>query len=528
MAAARILFDERHPSLPQPPTDTNSYTLGKIQSHNVVMACLPSGVYGTISAAVVAKQMSTTFPRLSFGLMVGIGGGVPLTSASSSDVRLGDVVVGIPQNSLGGVVAYDHGKTIVDGNFLRTGSLNHPPWSLLTVVSNIRSSYLLGQGQIGDILNQIIAENPQFRSPGPDHDQLLDASSDPDFPVNKRPMMQRPTRSSEAPHIHYGTIASGNRVLKHAKTRDELASEYDVLCFEMEAAGIMDLDHFPCLVIRGICDYADEFKAKEWQPYAAAAAAAYAKELLGVVPRDQIQNNEGSDSVSKTSSAEAYTTSLPYGLLHHVFPVEDNFLGSLTTNALWPRQNFYALPTPPSQSQFVVNVQKRSHTINISVASHTSFINGRRGLNADHTITVDQSSSCMLKNLDDWFEEMSRKRNARKWIEKQLIRSSERIYLVVGFRSLWHRDILLTQADSRDDDLKSFPCLGEAVYAVQYREIKFKWLRRREIDAARLQRGNCWQSLFTERGDENADETEDYLEATLNDDVGEAYITEVL
>jgi hypothetical protein len=62
---------------------------------------------------------------------------------------------------------------------------------------------------------------------------------------------------------------------------------------------------------------------------------------------------------------------------------------------------------------------------------------------------------------------------------------------------------------------------------VQYREIKFKWLRRREIDAARLQSGNCWQSLFTERGDENTDETEDYLEATLNDDIGEAYITEV-
>jgi hypothetical protein len=51
-----------------------------------------------------------------------------------------------------------------------------------------------------------------------------------------------------------------------------------VLCFEMEAAGLMN--YLPCLVIRGICDYADSHKNKRWQGYAAAAAAAYARELL--------------------------------------------------------------------------------------------------------------------------------------------------------------------------------------------------------------------------------------------------------
>jgi nucleoside phosphorylase len=54
------------------------------------------------------------------------------------------------------------------------------------------------------------------------------------------------------------------------------------LCFEMEAAGLM-LD-FPCVVIRGVCDYADSHKNKEWQGYAALAAVAYTKELLGYVP----------------------------------------------------------------------------------------------------------------------------------------------------------------------------------------------------------------------------------------------------
>jgi nucleoside phosphorylase len=66
--------------------------------------------------------------------------------------------------------------------------------------------------------------------------------------------------------------------MKDASIRDKLAAEKDVLCFEMEAAGLMN--HFPCLVIRGICDYSDSHKSKEWQGYAAIAAAAYAKDLL--------------------------------------------------------------------------------------------------------------------------------------------------------------------------------------------------------------------------------------------------------
>ncbi|KAF3145099.1 hypothetical protein TWF569_006722 [Orbilia oligospora] len=49
----------------------------------------------------------------------------------------------------------------------------------------------------------------------------------------------------------------------------------------MEAAGLMN--DFPCLVIRGICDYADSSKNGVWQEHAAAVAAAFAKELLSVV-----------------------------------------------------------------------------------------------------------------------------------------------------------------------------------------------------------------------------------------------------
>jgi len=73
--------------------------------------------------------------------------------------------------------------------------------------------------------------------------------------------------------------------MKDADARDRLAEKEGVLCFEMEAAGVMD--RFPCVVIRGICDYSDTHKNDIWQGYAAATAAAYAKELLGVIPENR-------------------------------------------------------------------------------------------------------------------------------------------------------------------------------------------------------------------------------------------------
>jgi nucleoside phosphorylase len=56
-------------------------------------------------------------------------------------------------------------------------------------------------------------------------------------------------------------IASGNQVIKNATTQDGIAQELDILCFEMEAAGLMD--QLPCLVIQGVCDYYDSHKNNE-------------------------------------------------------------------------------------------------------------------------------------------------------------------------------------------------------------------------------------------------------------------------
>jgi hypothetical protein len=86
--------------------------------------------------------------------------------------------------------------------------------------------------------------------------------------------------------------------MRHGITRDAMRKKHQILCFEMEAAGLMN--DFPCLVIRGICDYSDTHKHKLWQRYAAATAAAYAKELLGVIPPTEVTKMKAAAEISET------------------------------------------------------------------------------------------------------------------------------------------------------------------------------------------------------------------------------------
>ena len=136
LAAAVAMLDERHNPLLQNPNDKNNYTLGRIGIHNVAIACLPSGVTGTTSAAIVANRISSSFPSIRFGLMVGVGGGAP---NAKNDIRLGDVVVSKPARTSGGVIQYDFGKTVQKGQFVRTGSLNRPPDVLLNAVNTLQA-----------------------------------------------------------------------------------------------------------------------------------------------------------------------------------------------------------------------------------------------------------------------------------------------------------------------------------------------------------------------------------------------------
>ncbi|KAI5461549.1 hypothetical protein BGZ63DRAFT_386072 [Mariannaea sp. PMI_226] len=128
-AAAEAFLDECHEppkSFDQPQSDTNSYTWGHIGKHNVVIASLPAGVYGTTSAATTASMLVSSLSHIRIGLLVGIGGGIAQPD-QDRDIRLGDVVVSQPDGIFGGVVQYDLGKAKVDQDWERKGSLDKPP-----------------------------------------------------------------------------------------------------------------------------------------------------------------------------------------------------------------------------------------------------------------------------------------------------------------------------------------------------------------------------------------------------------------
>lgn len=284
MAAARAMLDDTHDELPGHSNDINTYTLGSVKDHNVVIACLPTAQYGTNNAAHVLTNLIRTFPSVRLALMVGIGGGVP----SKADVRLGDIVVATR------VIQHDLGKLTGGGQVHPTAVPRTIHASLGTAVSNLRSKHELEPCQIPYILRERLRGHSDYGRPSLP-DRLFQAAYTHEFQgrgceeCDSSQLIIRSSRASNDPVIHYGGMASGNQVLRHGITRDDVARRLDVICFEMEAAGLMDV--LPCLPIRGICDYSDSHKSKEWQTYAAATAAAYARELLAVLPVTATQSS---------------------------------------------------------------------------------------------------------------------------------------------------------------------------------------------------------------------------------------------
>ncbi|KAL2839313.1 hypothetical protein BJX68DRAFT_258903 [Aspergillus pseudodeflectus] len=296
LAAAQEMLDETHDDFDS--HDPNSlYTLGRIAGHNVVIACLPKGQMGTNSAATVAARLQASYPAVRFTLLVGIGGGVP---SSKADIRLADVVVSLPEKIHGGVVQYDFGKATSTG-LERTGYLNAPPKILLEAVAKVQASHLRGQARLHEYVGHF-KSLPGFESPSSEQDVLFEAEYEHDGGDTckdcDRYRAVRQGSREKGIVVHYGTIASGNLVMRSGIERDRVSSELGtVLCFEMEAAGLMNT--FGCIVIRGICDYADSHKNKEWQPYASATAAAYAKELLTVIPPASVARVRTGEEVLK-------------------------------------------------------------------------------------------------------------------------------------------------------------------------------------------------------------------------------------
>ncbi|KAH6896664.1 hypothetical protein B0T10DRAFT_602101 [Thelonectria olida] len=308
--------------------DENTYTTGRMGIFNVVLVLLPN--MGKASAAGSTASLRSSFPGLRLVLLTGICGGVP-NSGTDRELLLGDVVVG---NAL---IQYDFGRRCPDGFTAKRrveDSLSRLPKNIRNFVAvfETRRARNSLEKRAARLLEQIQSDafttsaGQPYHYPGADNDRLFH----PGFrhkhhlspqcacaschgslgPVceesrmlpcdtlgcntgetvlrkrlEKRRWLERVgrTKEAQAPSVFVGRIGSGDTVLKSGEDRDRIAKDHNILAFEMEGAGAWD--EIPCIVVKGVCDYADSHKNKDWQDFAAAAAASVAKALLERYPR---------------------------------------------------------------------------------------------------------------------------------------------------------------------------------------------------------------------------------------------------
>lgn len=304
------VFDEDHPSIEG--INNPNFSLGRIDVHHVTMVCLPS--MGPTDAARQLARLQSSFPNIRYVLVVGIAGGVPL--AHGGDVRLGDIVVSAPGKTKAGhehagVVQYDFGtQTQGQPLTMRRTSIGLPADEMLQAVYKMQTAIAQrtdGKGMghlIQDDITRLAAKYPSlpgttrptgdllFKADAKHYDESLGCElagcADPGDQVLE---VRKERLHPDIPHIHIGLIASGNKVLRDAVERDRIGKETGALCFEMEAAG---LNHdLKWLVTRGVSDYCDTHKNKDWQEYAAMVAASFARLLLKAMGPLSDDDHEG-------------------------------------------------------------------------------------------------------------------------------------------------------------------------------------------------------------------------------------------
>ncbi|KAK8137367.1 hypothetical protein PG984_005307 [Apiospora sp. TS-2023a] len=315
---ARLMLDEKH-DVPEYDTsyDDNIYTCGSMVGHNVVIASCPPGLIGNVNAGQVAGSMFKTFANIRMALLVGIGGGVPRSPNSdrrTPDVRLGDVVVGWPGDGKPACVYYDLGKRHTDGRFEMSGTIDRPDRVLLNALGALESDHEMDETNFQEHRERLLAWKGKrnFAFPGLEEDLLFQADYKHDeesmegcASCDTSKLVDRPARTEADAAgfiFHRGRIATGNAVVRTGVERDEISERCGgVLCIEMEAAGV-DASR-PCLVVRGISDYADSHKSDVWQSYAAGNAVVFSRELLRKIPPSKVLGMEGSSSKVSESKA---------------------------------------------------------------------------------------------------------------------------------------------------------------------------------------------------------------------------------
>ncbi|KAI0098131.1 nucleoside phosphorylase domain-containing protein [Nemania sp. FL0031] len=259
--AAIMMLDEEHDYIPKDSDDPNAYTLGSIAGHNVVIACMPKRLQGPKTLAFTALWMTSTFPRIRLSLLVGIGSGIP------SRVRLGDVVVGMPDDMYPGVVEW---QLPGERGFGELDKMVDPQSILLSALTKLRSTHEIDGSKVPEYLSRF-REHERLARKYPVSGKLQDPFDD---------NADNKTREAE---IHYGLIAFTTYQMPDNALRDSLDSklcDHRLLCIHTNAPEL--ITRFPCLVISGIYNYADEThnSCEEWQGPAAAVAAAFAREVV--------------------------------------------------------------------------------------------------------------------------------------------------------------------------------------------------------------------------------------------------------
>ncbi|KAI1302935.1 nucleoside phosphorylase domain-containing protein [Xylaria venustula] len=307
--------------------DKNAYSVGKIGCHNVVLVHMPG--MGRTPAATVATSCRASFPGIMLALVVGICGAVPF-DRRSTEVVLGDVVISDR------LVIYDFGRQFPD-KFMRKeethDSARKPPEAIRNFLSKMKARIYQNmlRNRTGLHLETLIRSGypaypgvtehrlfePSYRHKHQDLSACTQCASSAGFngsvcdearistcdtlgcDLAKLVARRRHSHIIDSdkdwlPAIHFGAYASGDRVMKSGEHRDQIADREKVIAFEMEGAGVWEI--FPCIIIKGVCDYADSHKNKKWQDYAAITAAASLKAFLEVWPARISTSNSGFSS----------------------------------------------------------------------------------------------------------------------------------------------------------------------------------------------------------------------------------------
>ncbi|RAL11558.1 Pfs, NB-ARC and TPR domain protein [Aspergillus homomorphus CBS 101889] len=308
--AVEGLFDEHYDRLGQhygkQPGDANAYLTGRIGQHDVVLSYMPG--MGKGSAASVTSSLRVSYTGIQLALLVGICQGAPSPS-KHQEIFLGDVIIS------DSVIEYDFGRRYPGGFRRKTGvldALGRPDREIRTLLNGLRGSRPSAelQTQVLRHLRTLQQLEERWEHPGVD-DVLFDASvihrhhelgsgvrcccleggslndvceDALDMCCDElgcdRNQVIRCRNRLEADKVatHIGTVASADTVMKSGKHRDEIVKKEKMIAFETQGAGVWD--NVSCIIIKGVCDYADSHKIESWQAYAAATAASAAKAFL--------------------------------------------------------------------------------------------------------------------------------------------------------------------------------------------------------------------------------------------------------